>query len=33
VLPIGPWRFVSFRTYSRVLNALLRVMRRLPFVK
>ena len=33
VLPIGPWRQVSFRTYARVLNALLRVMRRLPFVK
>jgi succinate-semialdehyde dehydrogenase/glutarate-semialdehyde dehydrogenase len=33
LLPIGPWRQVSLHTYSRVLNTLLRVMRRLPLVK
>jgi succinate-semialdehyde dehydrogenase/glutarate-semialdehyde dehydrogenase len=33
LLPIGPWRQVSLHTYGRVLNTLLRVMRRLPFVK
>jgi succinate-semialdehyde dehydrogenase/glutarate-semialdehyde dehydrogenase len=33
LLPIGPWPRMSLRTYSRVLNTLLRVMRRLPLVK